>query len=128
MLRDALALVLRLPLILVLEVPDEETLLLTVVELPVVLVDLEETADWEEDALVLLCPDADVLLPLALCVTERTDLAAELVLVVVVLVTAEASLASLSSLAFAVLPEAAPDADLVFAIMSALRSVKECSG
>lgn len=58
----------------------------------------------------------------------RTDLAAELVLVVVVLVTAEASCASLSNLAFAVLSDAVPDTDPLLATISALRSVKECSG
>lgn len=94
----------------------------------------------EEDVLVLLwpdavllCPEAVLLLEVELCtvppwVAARTDLAAELVLVVVVLVTASASRFSLRSLALIALVDSTPPVDLLFAMMSAFRSVKECSG
>lgn len=82
---------------------------------------------------MLLWPEAVLLLEVELCtglpwVAARTDLAAELVLVVVVLVTASASRFSLRSLALIALVDSTPPVDLLFAMMSALRSVKECSG
>ena len=148
-------LLLEAPLILVLDEPELFTLLFTVVL--AVLLEAEGTVALgvpltvaplvvvpvlrlpvvvvlrEEDALVLLCPEAVLLLEVELCtvppwVAARTDLAAELVLVAVVLVTASASRFSLRSLALIALVDSTPSVDLLFAMMSALRSVKECSG
>lgn len=135
------------PLILVLDDPEVLTLLFTVVlteplcEEGVALLEADVFALLEEEAVVveelvlldevaavLLCPDAVVLLAVLLWVTARTDLDAELVLVAVVFVTASASRLALRILAFAALVDSTPEADLLFAMISALRSVNECSG
>ena len=136
------------PLILVLDDPEVLTLLFTVVlteplcEEGVALLEadvfalleeeeavvVEELVLLDEVAAVLLCPDAVVLLAVLLWVTARTDLDAELVLVAVVFVTASASRLALRILAFAALVDSTPEADLLFAMISALRSVNECSG
>lgn len=121
-----LRLVEEAPLILVLEEPVVLTLLFTVVR--VLLPDTDGVVLLAADALVPLCPEAVLLLLDAAWVAVRTDLAAELVFVVFVRVTASASRLSLRILAFTVLADADAAPDLLLAMMSALRSVNECSG